>query len=148
VNDRRGEAATLSNLAMVARLRGDARTARRMYRTSLAVYRDLDLVEGVLDAVEGLAGIAAGDREHERALRLFVVTEQERARLGAPVFIEDELADHAQPAPRRTPRSARAAAPVMRAAATDSLEAAVARLLDDRSVGVEEADCRMSVTGV
>jgi hypothetical protein len=119
-----------------------------MYRTSLTLYRDLDLVEGMLDAVEGLAGIAADDREHEWALRLFVVAEQERARLGAPVFIEDELADHAAARAAAHAALGPRAAPVIRAAATDSLEAAVARLLDDQSVGVEEADCRMSVTGV
>ena len=94
--DQRGEAATLSNLGRIARLSGDATEARAKYAASLALYRDLDLVEGILDMLEALASIEVEQDRAEAALRLFAVAQRERDRLGAPLFVQDEIADRDQ----------------------------------------------------
>ncbi|HET9168097.1 MAG TPA: BTAD domain-containing putative transcriptional regulator [Actinospica sp.] len=93
VGDRRGEAATLGNLGRLAWLRADAAESRRLYLESLAVYRDLDLAEGTLDVLEALAAVELHENRPARSLRLLTVTERERVRLGAPLFVQDEIED-------------------------------------------------------
>jgi predicted ATPase/DNA-binding SARP family transcriptional activator/Tfp pilus assembly protein PilF len=96
IGDRRGEAATLSNLGRIARLSGNQKQARCQYTQSLALYRDLDLAEGMLDMLEALASLEAEQGHATEALRLLTVCERERVRLGAPLFVQDEIADRDQ----------------------------------------------------
>jgi len=96
IGDRRGEGATLSNLGRIARLSGDPVAARRQYTESLAIYRDLDLAEGMLDMLEALASLEVEDGRAAQGLRLLVVCDRERIRLGAPLFVEDEIEDRDQ----------------------------------------------------
>ena len=96
IGDRRGEGATLSNLGRIARLSGDPVAARRQYAQSLAIYRDLDLAEGMLDMLEALASLEIEERRAAQGLRLLVVCDRERIRLGAPLFVQDEVEDRDQ----------------------------------------------------
>jgi tetratricopeptide (TPR) repeat protein len=93
VDDRRGEAATLGNLGVLARRSGDLARSRTLMTESLRSYRDLDLIEGMLDAVDGLACLAIEDNDPVTALRLLTVSGRERERLGAVLFVQDEIAD-------------------------------------------------------
>lgn len=90
--ERRGEAAAVCNLAIVARLRGDLVTSREQCISSLALYRDLDLEEGMLDAIEAFACLEVSEDRPERGLRLLLVAGAERERLGSVVFAADEVA--------------------------------------------------------
>lgn len=96
VGDQRGEAATLSNLGRLARMSGDTAQARAKYTASLAQYRGLDLVEGMLDMLEALAGIEVEQGRAESGLLLLTVAQRERDRLGAPLFVQDEIDDRDQ----------------------------------------------------
>jgi predicted ATPase/DNA-binding SARP family transcriptional activator len=91
--DVRGEAAAVGNLGVVAARRGDRQEARRLGLESLFRYRELELDEGQLDAIEALAVLEVADGRPESALRLLTVTDRERRRLGAPIFVADE-SDH------------------------------------------------------
>jgi predicted ATPase/DNA-binding SARP family transcriptional activator len=93
VNDRRGEAATLGNLGVLARRSGDLARSRTLMTDSLRSYRDLDLIEGMLDALDGLACLAIEDNDPVTAQRLLTVSGRERERLGAVLFVQDEIAD-------------------------------------------------------
>lgn len=91
IGDRRGEAAAVFNLGLVAALQDRDDEAHELLLRSLRLYADLELAEGELDAVEALAGLdLAADRPAE-ALHKLLVSERERRRLGAPVFVPDEL---------------------------------------------------------
>ena len=90
-DDVRGEAAALGNLGVVARRRGDVETAQRMALESLRRY--LELEEGQLDAIEALACVYVQGSSPTAALRLLLLTERERRRLGAPIFVADESDD-------------------------------------------------------
>jgi tetratricopeptide (TPR) repeat protein len=130
LSDGRGEAAALTNLAVVARRRGDLVTAQRLTLQFLTLYHTLDIAEGQLDGVEGMACIAAAHGRAAEALPLLVLAARERTRLGAPIFTPDELSarDHAESVARQalTPAQQEAATA---AAAQDTLAAAVHRLL-------------------
>jgi predicted ATPase len=91
--DRRGEAAAASNLAIVARQTGDPAASRRWWAEAFALYRELDLTDGVLDALDGIGCLLAGEGRAAEALRMLAVTDRERRRLGAPLIIPDERAD-------------------------------------------------------
>ncbi|MFN2518496.1 MAG: AAA family ATPase, partial [Jatrophihabitantaceae bacterium] len=91
--DVRGEAAALGNLGVVARRRGQLDQARRLGLESLLRYRELALDEGQLDAIEALAILELGEGRAGPALRLLTVTDRERRRLGAPIFVADESDD-------------------------------------------------------
>ena len=93
VDDRRGEAATLGNLGVLARRSGDLARSRTLLIESLRSYHDLDLIEGMLDALDGLACLAIDDNDPVTALRLLTVSGRERDRLGAVLFVQDEIAD-------------------------------------------------------
>ncbi len=91
--DVRGEAAALGNVGVVARRRGDFETAQRMALESLRRYRELELEEGQLDAIEALACVYVQGSSPTAALRLLLLNERERRRLGAPIFVADESDD-------------------------------------------------------
>jgi predicted ATPase/DNA-binding SARP family transcriptional activator len=93
--DRRGEAAALFNLATIDRRRHRLDAARTRYRDSLSRYTELELEEGQLDAVEGLAHLAALAGDHEPALLALLVCQRRRSELGAPIVTPDERADRA-----------------------------------------------------
>jgi hypothetical protein len=93
IADRRGEAAALGNLSVVARRRGKLLEARELALRTLRAYHELDLAEGVLDAVEALAHLDVLTDRPERALRALDLAAAERVRLGAPIFTPDEIAD-------------------------------------------------------
>ena len=71
------------NLAYVALHDGeDLGQARRLFIESLALYRGLSVKPGTADCMEGLACVAAGCGEGERAAVLFGGAEKLRAELG------------------------------------------------------------------
>ncbi|HKF78341.1 MAG TPA: BTAD domain-containing putative transcriptional regulator [Candidatus Dormibacteraeota bacterium] len=95
LDDRRGQAAALLNLAFVERLRGRLAPAWSLAVRGLALFRELDLMEGELDAVEAIACLEVAGGRAAAALRLLAVADRERANLGAPVFVPDEVAQRA-----------------------------------------------------
>ncbi|TWD82072.1 putative ATPase [Kribbella amoyensis] len=88
--DRRGEAAAVGNLGVIAARQGRVEKAREYYLRSLKLYQELQLEEGELDMVEAWAGLEAADNPEE-ALRLLRIADRERRRLGAPLFVPDEI---------------------------------------------------------
>ncbi|WP_306207068.1 BTAD domain-containing putative transcriptional regulator [Actinoplanes sp. RD1] len=132
LGDRRGEAAALSNLSTTDRRRGRYATARPAMRRALALYTELGLTEGQLDAVEGLAqlDVLAGDAAG--GLRLLALAERERSALGAPGFTPDEIADRdGAEATARAALSPKEVARAYRSAGETTLAEAVAELLTD-----------------
>jgi predicted ATPase/DNA-binding SARP family transcriptional activator len=93
LSDRRGEAAALSNLSTTDRRRGRLEPARASMLAALEIYTSLAIVEGQLDAIEGLAQLDVLAGSPADGLRLLVVAEREREKLGAPSFTPDEIAD-------------------------------------------------------
>lgn len=103
VDDRRGLAGTLGNLGLVAMRTGELARARELCMEALRLYRDLDLVEGLLDIEELIGGLEVAEGRPAAALRLFTVTAARRQQIGAPLIVPDELAarDEAEAAARR-----------------------------------------------
>ncbi|MGK5517832.1 BTAD domain-containing putative transcriptional regulator [Micromonospora sp. URMC 107] len=93
LTDRRGEAAALTNLSTIDRRRGRHAAARSAMRAALAIYTELGIAEGQLDAVEGLAQLDVLEGDAAGGLRLLALAERERSALGAPSFTPDEIAD-------------------------------------------------------
>ncbi len=91
--DVRGEAAAVGILGIVARRRGDLAEASRLGLECLSRYRELELDEGQLDAMEALACLELAGGRAGAALRLLLVADRERRRLGAPIFVADESDD-------------------------------------------------------
>ncbi|HYS38357.1 MAG TPA: hypothetical protein VEO01_22300 [Pseudonocardiaceae bacterium] len=60
---------------------------------SLALYQAVDIPEGVMDVLDALACLDIVTGRPEAGLRLLTVSERERAKLGAPILIEDEIRD-------------------------------------------------------
>ncbi|MDT4956706.1 MAG: hypothetical protein QOD31_505 [Pseudonocardiales bacterium] len=132
--DVRGEAAAVGNLGVVAGRRGDLKEARRLVLESLFRYRELELDEGQLDAIEALAGLEVAEGRPDSALRLLTVTDRERRRLGAPIFVADE-SDYrdAAVAAAHASLDARTVEEVSAAAERVALASVVEELLADRS---------------
>ena len=91
MGDLRGEAAAVFNLGVVAARSDCPGEARELLLRSLRMYAELDLAEGEVDAVEVLAGLELAAGAGDRALRMLTIADTERRRLGAPVFVPDEL---------------------------------------------------------
>jgi hypothetical protein len=134
ISDRRGEAAVRFNLATVDRRMGRLADARQRYLHALSIYTELDIAEGQLDAVEGLAHLHALQGQPAQALRLLVVSDRERSRLGAPLFTPDELAD-------RTRAEELARAAMSREETTAALRAASSDTLADLVAAYGSAQC-------
>jgi hypothetical protein len=130
LNDRRGEAAALTNLSTVDRRRGRYATARESMREALVIYTELGITEGQLDAVEGLAQVDVLEGDPAGGLRLLALAERERSALGAPSFTPDEIADRQQTeAAARERLGPAGVASAYREASTTTLEQVVAALL-------------------
>lgn len=93
LDDQRGAAGTITCLAIVARQRHEHARSRELALDSLRRYREIGLVEGQLDSLDALAALEVADGRPEAALRLLTVAARQRARLGAPLFVPDEIAD-------------------------------------------------------
>jgi non-specific serine/threonine protein kinase len=76
----------LHNLGCVALRRNDARRALRLFRESLALFRDQGDRRGVADCLEGVAGAFGALRQPERAARLFGAAERLREATGSPAW--------------------------------------------------------------
>ncbi|MBB2947725.1 putative ATPase/DNA-binding SARP family transcriptional activator [Actinoplanes lutulentus] len=130
LNDQRGVAAALSNLSTTDRRRGRYEPARLAMREALEIYTELGIVEGQLDAIEGLAQLDVLEGDPAGGLGLLVLAERERSALGAPSFTPDEIADREQSeAAARAALGGSAVAAVYRAAAATTLPETVAALL-------------------
>ena len=70
--DRLGEANSLGNLGIIARLRGDLAEAERLNRESLAITREVGDRVGEANSLGNLGGIVflRGDVEAERLLKM------------------------------------------------------------------------------
>jgi predicted ATPase/DNA-binding SARP family transcriptional activator len=95
LRDKRGEAAALGNLGIIARQTGDPARSRRLCLAGLANYVEADIPEGVLDVLDALACLDIAEGRPAVGLRMLTVSERERERLGAPLLIEDEITDRA-----------------------------------------------------
>jgi hypothetical protein len=128
IKDQRGEAAALGNLAITARQAGDVVRSRQFGMASLDLYLAVDIPEGVMDVLDAVACLDILAGSAESGLRLLTVSERERAKLGAPILIEDEIRDRtaAVAAAHRT-LGARAAE-VVAAARNVSLDTVLAEL--------------------
>lgn len=100
IDDRRGLAGTLNNLALVAHQNQDHGRSRELCLQALRLYRELDLTEGMIDILEMLASL---EDNPAAALRILTIAGTQRVRIGAPQIIPDELAarDHAETEARR-----------------------------------------------
>ena len=129
IEDRRGEAAALTNLSIVDRRRGSLDASRELMRQALDIYTELAIDEGRVDAIEGLAQLAVLEGDAATGLSLLAVAERERTALGAPSFTPDEIVDRdaAEEAARAALTPAEVADAYRRATAT-SLDAAAASL--------------------
>jgi predicted ATPase/DNA-binding SARP family transcriptional activator len=133
IADRRGEAAALTNLGILARRRGDSSTSRQHCLASLALYRELDLPEGELDMLDALACLELAAGRPAAALRLLLIADRERIRLGSPLFTPDEIADRNDAlAGARIALDADEQAAVAAGAEKTALAAAVDALLGDK----------------
>ncbi|MFK4087997.1 BTAD domain-containing putative transcriptional regulator [Kribbella sp. NPDC020789] len=103
IDDRRGLAASLNNLAIVAYQRHDLARSRELAVQALEIYRELDLTEGLIDIVELLGEHAVDEDRPADAVRLLSVAATRRLRIGAPQIVPDELTarDRADQAARR-----------------------------------------------
>jgi predicted ATPase/DNA-binding SARP family transcriptional activator len=95
LQDKRGAAAALGNLGIIARQTGDPERSRRLCLASLADYIEADIQEGVLDVVDALACLDIADGRPDVGLRMLTVSQRERERLGSTPLIEDEITDRA-----------------------------------------------------
>jgi predicted ATPase/DNA-binding SARP family transcriptional activator len=93
--DRRASGAALTNLSLLAHRRGEADRARGFILEALTTYEQLGFVEGECDCLEVLAFLHAAAGDVATALRLLAVADTARERLGAPLFVSDELAARA-----------------------------------------------------
>ncbi|RZS36601.1 putative ATPase [Herbihabitans rhizosphaerae] len=93
IDDRRGLAGTLGCLGMLARHAGEHARSRTLCLDALRHYVELDLIEGQLDMIESIACLELAASRPATALRMLVVAERQRARMGAPLTIPDEIAD-------------------------------------------------------
>lgn len=66
-------ALTLHNLGYVERWHGDLGKAHDLFARALKIYRDIEESSGLADCLIGLASIAAGESDPERAVRLISV---------------------------------------------------------------------------
>jgi tetratricopeptide (TPR) repeat protein len=130
IGDRRGEAAALNCLAILARRVGDLELARRTGLESLAMYQGLQLAEGQLDAIETIASVEVAEGFPAIALRLLAVADRERQRLGAAALTRDEHETHqATLAAARAALTEAAHAAALDEARLTQLEEAVAALV-------------------
>jgi tetratricopeptide (TPR) repeat protein len=91
-DDRRALAGTLNNLALLAQQNHLPDKSRELALQALRLYRDLDLTEGLIDILELVALLELDDGHPAAALRIFTIAATQRVRIGAPLFIPDELA--------------------------------------------------------
>jgi predicted ATPase/DNA-binding SARP family transcriptional activator len=95
--DTYGVAVTLSYLGLAVLRQRDYAAARPLLQESLAAMWQLENKIGVVEALEGLAGVAAQTEQPARAARLFGAAEALRVAVGAPLspadrtFIEPDL---------------------------------------------------------
>jgi hypothetical protein len=130
IGDRRGEAAALNCLAILAQRAGDLQLARRTALESLAMYQGLQLPEGQLDALETIASVEVAEGSPASALRLVAVADRERQRLGAAALTLDEQETHqATLAAARAALTQAAQAAALDEARLTRLEEAVAELV-------------------
>jgi hypothetical protein len=85
-------AAALTNLAIVARRRGETDKVRALAVDALTIYNEMGFDEGKLDCLEVLAAQEADEGRGEIALQLLAVTARMRETLSAPLFVADEQA--------------------------------------------------------
>ncbi|AGZ39471.1 BTAD domain-containing putative transcriptional regulator [Actinoplanes friuliensis] len=126
ITERRGEAAALANLSIVDRRLGRLTASRTGMIESLRLYTELEIAEGQVDAIEGLAQLAILEARPAEGLTLLAVAERERSTLGAPIFTPDEAADRdAAESAARTALTSSDIAAAYRSATATSLTAAV-----------------------
>ena len=99
-------------------------------REALAIYTELGIAEGQLDAVEGLAQMDILEGDPGNGLRLLAVAGREGSALGAPIFTPDEAADRERAeAEARSRLGTAEVARAYRESAATTLSEAVAGLL-------------------
>jgi predicted ATPase/transcriptional regulator with XRE-family HTH domain len=89
LQDKRGIALALINLGDVERYQADYARARASFVESLRLFRELGDREGMAAALEGLAGVAVGLGQSDRAARLCGAAEALREAIHAPLSPAD-----------------------------------------------------------
>jgi hypothetical protein len=95
LQDDQGMVIASGNLGIADFQAGDVAAARARGLHILRTARNISYTVGVLDAFGLLACVEAADGRPELAVRLLTVAQQQRAEIGAPLFIADELAAQA-----------------------------------------------------
>jgi hypothetical protein len=129
IGERAAEAHSVSNLAMMARSAGDLPAARRLHLESLAMYHALELGVGMLDALDGLAGIELDEGRPELAIEYLTITDREWERFGAEPFSPDRADDRETTRTAALAALADEAAGIIAAARTRPMETLTERLL-------------------
>jgi predicted ATPase/class 3 adenylate cyclase len=93
VGDKWLHAVTLDTLGDLARAQADLAAARLRYEESLIICGELEDMRAGLYGLEGLAGVACAQGQHERATQLFAAAAALRDAGGVPLRIS-ERADH------------------------------------------------------
>ncbi|WP_433832549.1 hypothetical protein ACQP2E_16420 [Actinoplanes sp. CA-015351] len=88
MNDQRGVAAALSNLSATDRRRGRYEPPRSAMREALEIYTELGIIEGQLDAIEGLAQLDVLDGDPAGGLGLLVLADREQAESAARAALD------------------------------------------------------------
>ncbi|GAB3955034.1 BTAD domain-containing putative transcriptional regulator [Kribbella albertanoniae] len=90
-DDRRGLAGTPSNLGQLYMRTGDLAGSRERSLQALRIYRELDLLDTVVDCFDNIAASELALGHYRQALRLVTVAETQRIRAGTPLLVADEI---------------------------------------------------------
>jgi predicted ATPase len=104
IDDPRGLAGSLVSVALIRLHIGDLVETRELLVRAMRLYRQLELTEGVIDALDLLAAVEVVEGRPALALRMLTVAGLERTRIGAPQIMMDEL--DARDAAERSARAA------------------------------------------
>jgi predicted ATPase/class 3 adenylate cyclase len=132
--DPRGYAISLRFAAELAFAEGRNDVARAQLRDALQILRRLDDRWSINNALLALAGVAAAERQWERALVLEIAAENLRAAIGARLPVDDAAKAERWLAVAHAHCPDDQLTPLRRKAATLTLDAAVAYALEERTL--------------
>jgi tetratricopeptide (TPR) repeat protein len=89
IGDRRGVAGQLNNLGRTKCAQGDFAGARELHEESVRILCELGERKVFVEALEGLANVAAGSKDPARAARFWGAAEQQREAIGCPLPPKD-----------------------------------------------------------
>lgn len=88
---RHGVAVATGNLGIVARNAGDFARARELLTRCLRLVAEIGYATGIVETMDNLGVLALAEGDPAEALRLLTVSSEYQSRIGAPVFVPDEV---------------------------------------------------------